>query len=997
MSDLGEGLLVFQGVRILDANDAFCDIAGRTRQELTALPHVNELVAPEERPALAGRMDAYVAGQDVEDHFPATLLRPDGVRIRLELAVKSIHRAGRDSRFLVVARDVTERDRLEAEVRAQKLVLEAQSEASIDGILVVSGEGRIVFFNRRFVQLWGILPDAVAGAAEEATFDAMSELLRDPTAFMARVRQLDERPQEADREEIHLRDGRVFDRYTAPVTDEAGRHHGRVWFFRDVTEEHRQVQSSSVLAEASRLLAASLDHETIASRIATFIVPGLGDWCAVDVIGEDGHFHRIGAAHVDPARLAVLRELDRRYPLRANAGRLRGRVVATAEPIALFDLDDATLRAQARDDEHFDLLRQVGMRSAIWVPLSTRGRVLGVMSFGRASGERLYDKADLALGEELARRVALSLDNALAYKRLRDREQQQAVVAALGQVALETTDLAGLLSQAAERIALTLGVGYTKILEVRPGGGGFRLVAGVGWHPGLIGNAMVGAGRRSQAGFTLMTRTPVIVEDLRAETRFAIPALIAEHGIVSSVTVVIDGPAGPWGVLGVDSAVLRTFSADDVNFLQAVAHVITGAVQRRHDEAAVRLRDDRLELTLAASHTGTWEWDIESGRLEWSHQISRLHGLPAGVVPRDFDAYLDLIHPDDRELFRDAVGTSVRDATHFDLEYRIVWPDESVHWTNGVARVFHDEDGMPTRMVGIGRDITDRKLAEAERDRLLAQEREAHSLREAFIGVLSHELRTPITTIYGGVKLLSKAARASGAGGPAEMAPSETVPRDTALEETTPGDAHDASAPRDASAPESFAVRHGDLLADVEAESDRLLRLVEDLLVLSRVERGGLEAGDEPVQLGHLVRRAVAAEQARWPAIRFSTRIMRGIPVVRGDPTFVEQVLRNLLGNAAKYSPDGSRVRVVVTGETGEGIIRVLDEGPGVVREEVGELFQLFYRSARTARLASGAGIGLYVARRLVEAMGGRIWAAPRERGGSEFGFALQPYPTQDD
>ena len=105
----------------------------------------------------------------------------------------------------------------------------------------------------------------------------------------------------------------------------------------------------------------------------------------------------------------------------------------------------------------------------------------------------------------------------------------------------------------------------------------------------------------------------------------------------------------------------------------------------------------------------------------------------------------------------------MRDATHFDLEYRIVWPDESVHWTNGVARVFHDEDGVPTRMVGIGRDITDRKLAEAERDRLLAQEREAHGLREAFIGVLSHELRTPITTIYGGVKVLAKAARASDA------------------------------------------------------------------------------------------------------------------------------------------------------------------------------------------------------------------------------------------
>jgi two-component system sensor histidine kinase KdpD len=117
---------------------------------------------------------------------------------------------------------------------------------------------------------------------------------------------------------------------------------------------------------------------------------------------------------------------------------------------------------------------------------------------------------------------------------------------------------------------------------------------------------------------------------------------------------------------------------------------------------------------------------------------------------------------------------------------------------------------------------------------------------------------------------------------------------------------------------------------------------------------------------------------------------------VRGEETYVEQVLRNLLSNAAKYSPAGTAVEVVLD-ETPEGArVRVLDSGPGVRTEEVDRLFQLYYRSPETAAKAGGAGIGLFVCRALVEAMGGRIWAAPRPDGGSEFGFILQRYADDE-
>jgi two-component system sensor histidine kinase ChiS len=113
------------------------------------------------------------------------------------------------------------------------------------------------------------------------------------------------------------------------------------------------------------------------------------------------------------------------------------------------------------------------------------------------------------------------------------------------------------------------------------------------------------------------------------------------------------------------------------------------------------------------------------------------------------------------------------------------------------------------------------------------------------------------------------------------------------------------------------------------------------------------------------------------------------LPTVVADPTYAEQVVRNLLSNAAKYG-GGSRVEIVLEAADDEVAVRILDDGPGIEAGEVDRLFELFYRSPSTAARASGAGIGLFVCARLVQAMGGHIWARPRPAGGAEFGFALR-------
>src|SRR4029079_8040673 len=117
----------------------------------------------------------------------------------------------------------------------------------------------------------------------------------------------------------------------------------------------------------------------------------------------------------------------------------------------------------------------------------------------------------------------------------------------------------------------------------------------------------------------------------------------------------------------------------------------------------------------------------------------------------------------------------------------------------------------------------------------------------------------------------------------------------------------------------------------------------------------------------------------------------------RGEETYIEQILRNLLANAAKYSPSGSTVEGKVENEADGVAVRVLDAGPGIARAEVEQLFSLFYRSPATAASAAGAGCGLFFSRRRGGARGGGMWARPGRKGGSEFGFSLTSYPYDED
>jgi signal transduction histidine kinase/ActR/RegA family two-component response regulator len=173
-------------------------------------------------------------------------------------------------------------------------------------------------------------------------------------------------------------------------------------------------------------------------------------------------------------------------------------------------------------------------------------------------------------------------------KALLNRAHQQTVVAALGQFALVSAELSTLFNHAVTLLAQTLEIEYCMVLELQPDGDTFLLRSGVGWIDGYVGRILIDAAKTSQAGFTLASGEPVVVPDIRQETRFQIPDLLQEHGVVSSVTVTIQGHNSPFGVLGINTTRPRTFPEEDMHFLLSVATVLAMAADRQRTEPEIQ-------------------------------------------------------------------------------------------------------------------------------------------------------------------------------------------------------------------------------------------------------------------------------------------------------------------------------------------------------------------------------------------------------------------------
>ena len=270
--------------------------------------------------------------------------------------------------------------------------------------------------------------------------------------------------------------------------------------------------------------------------------------------------------------------------------------------------------------------------------------------------------------------------------------------------------------------------------------------------------------------------------------------------------------------------------------------------------------------------------------------------------------------------------------------------------TRGVFMAYptplHDAEARMVGAINVLVDVTERRKAEEALRAAAEALATSNQVKDEFLGLVSHELRTPVTTIFGNAHLLRSRA---GLLGTDEM---------------------------------------DSMLVDIADESNRLLSIIENLLLLTRLGSGS-RPDLEPQLIARVTRNSVEAFQQHHPHREILLTVEAGKMVVEADRGHLEMLLDNLLTNAAKYSPATATIEVVVAADEHEARVTVLDRGIGIGDAEESRLFTAFYRTDSAKKRANGLGIGLAVCQRIVDSLGGRIWARPREGGGTEAGFAL--------
>ncbi|AFZ04352.1 PAS domain-containing protein [Calothrix sp. PCC 6303] len=290
----------------------------------------------------------------------------------------------------------------------------------------------------------------------------------------------------------------------------------------------------------------------------------------------------------------------------------------------------------------------------------------------------------------------------------------QALIGELSQLALAGSDLTTLFEWAVFFLAKSLAVEYTKVLELMPDGENLLLRAGVGWMPGLVGNALVGTDVKSQAGYTLLSNEP-IVTDLRTERRFYQPQILCDHRVISGVSVLIHGNKRPFGVLGAHTRLRRKFTQEDVYFLQAVANILGTAIERKLSEEALRQSEERFQILARATNDTVWDWNLITNQVWWNESVKTQFGYSPRSSKTDHHWWSDRLHPEEREIVLANLKKVIDGGEQsWSSEYR--FRNDSHQYSHIFDRGFvvRNQDGQAVRMIGAMMDITDRKHAQEE-------------------------------------------------------------------------------------------------------------------------------------------------------------------------------------------------------------------------------------------------------------------------------------------
>ncbi|MGA9650148.1 sensor histidine kinase [Pedobacter sp.] len=346
--------------------------------------------------------------------------------------------------------------------------------------------------------------------------------------------------------------------------------------------------------------------------------------------------------------------------------------------------------------------------------------------------------------------------------------------------------------------------------------------------------------------------------------------------------------------------------------------------------------NERLELSMEAGGLGIWDLDIVSGLIERSEKHAALFG-EAFTPYTDKEHLESLIFPEDRPRLNTAFEEAIL-GERLRIQLRIMHPDGNIRWVLVSGKIRKDRDGYPGRMLGTIMDITEQKEAEAK--------------KESFIGVVSHELKTPLTAFKSYVQLATR------------------LSKDSQIQQVST------------------------ILERAGQQAERMSSMIMGFLDVTRIGNGKLKLEKDIFELNELLESILNESQAIYSAHHFKLFPCGQVMVV-ADRTRIAEVLSNLVSNAVKYSPRESIIELRCSSNERDFIISVKDYGMGIPESDREKLFELFYRVERKKQdTISGFGIGLYLSGEVVRLHGGRIWLESEEHVGSTFFFRIPLEPS---
>jgi signal transduction histidine kinase/CheY-like chemotaxis protein/HAMP domain-containing protein len=424
----------------------------------------------------------------------------------------------------------------------------------------------------------------------------------------------------------------------------------------------------------------------------------------------------------------------------------------------------------------------------------------------------------------------------------------------------------------------------------------------------------------------------------------------------------------------------RDWYSGELKTLNASIREMVRLMESRY--VAMHASEERLQIASGAAAIGIWDWNIVNRQMVWDEQMYRLHGMEGRKLDDPFEAWRKMVHPDDVVPTEMLLQQALNGTAEFDIEYRLIWADGTVHYIKADAMTFRDTDGHAMRMVGVNYDVTDSRTAEqelrrhrihleelvAERTNALSvavrQAQAANRAKSTFLANMSHELRTPLNSVIGFSRLMADSKN---------MLPEEK--------------------------------RN---LAIIHRSGQHLLTLINDILELSKIEAGRAVLQTEVVQLNDMLQEVLDMVSMR--AVQTGVELVVdsvGLPAsARVDGTKLRQVLLNLMSNAVKFTAQG-KVTLKVRGASRNGqcelTFAVIDDGPGISAEDQLRIFEPFIQ-AEGPGAKEGTGLGLTISREFVQLMGGTLAVQSAPGQGATFYFTVgvqvadqAPQPGEDE